>query len=119
MLLPLKQHFLIKLSPISIFYTNTVQTWLKIFPITRFLGRLPGVPSTGELFENAYTSDKTRRKQIKKKTLANRLWAIAVGAVCEKSTTQFCVILSLFYISTPHGPIRDVLGSFLFLLFFT
>ena len=36
--LPLKQHSFKKLPNISIYYTNTVQTCLKIFPITMFLG---------------------------------------------------------------------------------
>ena len=46
----LKQHSFKKLSNISIYYTNIVQTCFKLFLITRFLGRLPGVPSTGESF---------------------------------------------------------------------
>jgi len=50
MLQPLKQHSFKKLFNINIYHTNTVQTCMKIFPITRFLWRLPGVPSTGESF---------------------------------------------------------------------
>jgi len=50
MLQPLKQHSFKKLLNFSIYYTNTVQTYLKNFPSWRFLGRLPGVPSTGESF---------------------------------------------------------------------
>ena len=42
MLLPLKQHSVKKLYNISIYFRNTVQTCLKIFPITRFLGQLLG-----------------------------------------------------------------------------
>jgi len=35
---------------ITFITTNTVQTYLKYFPNWRFLGRLPGVPSTRESF---------------------------------------------------------------------
>jgi len=48
MLQPLKQHSFKKMFSFSIYYTYTVQTYLNIFPIWRFLGRLPGVPSTGD-----------------------------------------------------------------------
>ena len=52
-LLPLKQNSFKKLFNISIYYTNIVQTCLKIFPITRFLGRLPGVPSDNACIEHS------------------------------------------------------------------
>jgi len=68
MLLPLKQHSFKKLSNVSIYYTNTVKTCLKIFPITRFLGRLPGVPSTGESILNAYNSAKKQKNKIGPRT---------------------------------------------------
>ena len=50
MLQPLKQHSFKKLLYIGINYTKTVYTCLKNFPIPRFLGRLPCVPSTKESF---------------------------------------------------------------------
>ena len=64
MLQPLKQHSFKKLFIFSIYYTNRVQTYLKNFPSRRILGRLPGVPSTGESFKNAHNSAK-RQKKIK------------------------------------------------------
>jgi len=62
MLQPLKQHLFKKLFNFSIYYTNAVQTYLKIFPNWRFSGRLPGVPSTRESFYNAYNSAKKQKK---------------------------------------------------------
>ena len=47
---PLKQHSFKKLFAFSIYYTNTDQTYLKIFPSWRFLGQLPGAWELSDVY---------------------------------------------------------------------
>ena len=63
MLQPLKQHSFQKLLNFSTYYTSTVQTYLKNFLNWRFSGQLPGVPSTGESFLNAYNLTNRQKNQ--------------------------------------------------------
>ena len=91
MLLHLKRHSFKKLSNISIYFTNTVQTCLKIFPYSRFLGWLNGVLSTWESFWNTYNP------KSKKNQNGPRISLMGPGGANwgKKPTTRNLVRLSL------------------------